>query len=209
MDKIAFALAGHSPDTTKLEPARALFRNRNAWVTPTLASLRALDAAGTSEYARILARPEMAYVDSGSFGWWASLRRDGTREYRPSAFYRLEAALVGALKSVGTRFLIGTDAANPLMVAGFSLHDEMETLVRDAGLTPYEVLTAATRRAAEFLHDQRGGFVAVGARADLLLVDANPLLDLRTLRRPAGVMVNGRWLDRSALDSLLAGARAR
>jgi imidazolonepropionase-like amidohydrolase len=65
IDKIAFALVGHAPDSARLPEARRLFAGRRAWVTPTLASLRALDRSGTAEYAARFARPEMAYVDSG------------------------------------------------------------------------------------------------------------------------------------------------
>ena len=68
MDKIAFALAGHTGDTTKLGVAARLFSGKHIWVTPTLASLRALDIAGTAEYANRFRKSDMMYVDSGSIG---------------------------------------------------------------------------------------------------------------------------------------------
>ena len=209
MDKIAFALAGHSPDTTKLDEARRLFQNRRTWVTPTLASLRALDRSGTVEYESSFQRSEMDYVDSASLGWWRSLARSGSRPAVSSPFYRFQTALAAVLKASGARFLLGTDAANPLMVAGFSVHREMQVLVDDAGFSRYEVLLMATRNPAEFLGEARNGVVQAGARADLILVDGDPLRDLAAIRRPVGVMIGGRWLDRLRLDSLLSSSRLR
>jgi len=206
MDKIAMAIAGHQADLAKLEDARRIFAGKRVWVTPTLASLRALDGAGTPEYAASLTRPEMAYVDSGTLGWWKSLVGSGTRAYARSPLYRFETGLLPVLRDAGVRFLVGTDAANPLMVAGFSVHDEFDALVRDGGFSRYEALLAATRNAAEFLGDADGGEVRVGARADLLLVDTNPLDGLATLRQPVGVMVGGRWVDRTALAAGLKSA---
>jgi imidazolonepropionase-like amidohydrolase len=200
LDKIASALAGHALDSARLADAGRMFAGRSVWVTPTLASLRALDLAGTQEYVGRLRRPEMAYVDSSTLVWWHTLVRGGTRAYAPSRFYHFQTALLKVLKeSGGVRFLLGTDAANPLMVAGFSVHDELEALVRDGGFSAYEALLAATRNVADFLGDSTGGRVAVGARADLVLVDASPLTDLATLRQPHGVMVAGRWLERPPL----------
>jgi hypothetical protein len=208
MDKIAFALAGHTMDTSKLAEARRLFDGRGAWVTPTLASLHALDIARTTEYAAALARPEMVYIDSGSMGWWRSLTGDGVHA-SASRFYQFESALLHVLRETNTRFLLGTDAANPLMVAGFSVHDELETIIRDGGFSPFDALRTATRNVGEFLGDSLTGRVVVGARADLLLVDADPLSDIAVLRKPAGVMAHGRWFDRAQLDSMLAIARQR
>jgi hypothetical protein len=209
MDKIAVAIAGHTPDFSKLEDAATLFNGKSAWVTPTLASLRVLDRAGTAEYAARFQNPEMAYVDSSSLGWWRSFVRSGTRQAVASPYYQFQTALLKVLRTSGARFLLGTDAANPMMAAGFSVHEEMQVLVEDGGLTRFEVLLAATRNAAQFLGDTLGGQVRAGARADLILVDGNPLHDLATLKRPAGVMIGGRWLDRAQLDAMLQAARIR
>jgi hypothetical protein len=207
MDKIAVALAGHPPDASKLNEARRLFAGKRVWITPTLASLRILDRAGTAEYAARFQRPEMAFVDSGTVGWWRSLVRGGNRTAVASPMYRFEQALLRALEESGARFLAGTDAGNPMMVAGFSLHEELQVLVDDGGFSRWEVLQFATRNAAQFLSDSLGGVIKPGARAELILVDANPLSDLATLKRPTGVLVYRKWLDRARLDALLATVR--
>lgn len=206
MDKMAVALAGHTGDTTKLPVAARLFAGRRTWVTPTLASLRAMDMAGTTEYTARLAGPEMAWVDQGSTDWWKSLA--GSRAPRArSGLYRFEVALLPVLRRAGTRFLAGTDAANPLMVAGFSLHEELETLVRDGGFTNAEVLAMATVNAGEFLGDSLRGRITEGAPADFILVSGDPTKDLRVLRRLVAVMTQGRWLARPQLDSMLTVTR--
>ncbi len=102
-------------------------------------------------------------------------------------------AFVGALHVAGARILAGTDAGY-LVPAGVALHEELDELYA-AGLSRFDALSAATLAAAEYLGDPTIGVLAAGARADLVLVDENPLENLRTLRRPSGVMVNGRWIS--------------
>ncbi len=106
----------------------------------------------------------------------------------------------------GVPILASTDAsfANPYLFHGFSLLDELDLYVR-IGLTPQEALYTATVAPPRFfgLADQEGT-IAPGQRADLVLLDANPLEDLATLHRPEAVIVAGRMLDRTALDALEA-----
>ncbi len=208
IEKIGMAIGGHQGDTTQLGRAAALFAGRRTWVTPTLAVLRVLDGTRTTEYTARLEAPEMAWADSASLSWWRSLA--GTNPPRsPSAFYRFQMAVLPVLRAAGARFLLGTDAANPLMVAGFSVHDELATLVRDGGFTPYEALVSATRNVGEFIGDTLRGRLVVGAPADLVAAESSPLGNLAVLRRPVGVMANGRWFDRAQLDSMLAASRRR
>jgi imidazolonepropionase-like amidohydrolase len=98
---------------------------------------------------------------------------------------------------------VGSDSPQLFMVAGFAVHREMEAMAA-AGIPAYGVLEAATRNPAEYLGEAAtAGTVAQGKRADLLLLDANPLEDVKHTRDIAGVMVRGRWLPRSELDTLL------
>lgn len=96
---------------------------------------------------------------------------------------------VARLHSAGVTVLAGTDAGNPGTAHGVSLHQELELLV-EAGLTPIEALRAATSQTARCFGLDRGS-IAIGARADLLLVDGNPSVDIRDTRRTAGVWKNG------------------
>lgn len=111
---------------------------------------------------------------------------------------------VGLLHEAGTPLVVGTDARNPFVYPGFAVHDELTHFV-EAGLTPYEALRCATSEAACFLGEAGDwGTVTEGKRADLLLLAANPLADLRAVQKPEAVFVNGFCLRRPDLDDLLA-----
>jgi hypothetical protein len=165
MDKIAWALAGHSADSAKLADLHRLLDGRVRWFTPTIASLRALSGSRSREYGDMLRRPEVAYMDSGSIAWWRSLHREGDRPADASPFYQFQIAVLKELKTLGNLFLLGTDTPNPLMVPGFSVHDELQALVRDAGFTSYEALLAATRNVGTFLADSTIGVVRLWRRS--------------------------------------------
>ena len=113
--------------------------------------------------------------------------------------------VTGRLHRQGVRLVAGTDALGaPLIVPGISLHSELELLVQ-CGLSPYQAIRTATTNAAAMLRrDAEFGTVTVGKRADLLLLDRNPLQNLSAMKRPLGVMVRGRWLPREVLDQGLA-----
>ena len=104
----------------------------------------------------------------------------------------------------GVQILAGTDTMVPHVVPGFSLHEELALLV-EAGLTPLESLRTATLSPAKFLGKSESmGTIERGKVADLVLLDANPLLDIANTRRIGAVVLNGRYLPRSTLDSKLA-----
>ena len=113
-------------------------------------------------------------------------------------------AWVGIMHEEGVLLLGGTDAANPGLFHGLSLHAELENLVEWAGLSPYEAIETVTVNAAQYWNREgEHGIVATGGEADLLLLAANPLDDIANTRAIEGVAINGRWLDRGELDRLL------
>jgi imidazolonepropionase-like amidohydrolase len=119
---------------------------------------------------------------------------------------------VGLLHRQGVEILAGTDVSNPFCAPGFSLHDELVLLV-EAGLSPLQALQSATVNPARFFERSADlGTIEKGKIADLILLDANPLVDIRNTRRINAVVVNGRLLDRRTLDEMLrtieAAARA-
>lgn len=114
--------------------------------------------------------------------------------------------IVSALHRAGVPIVAGTDAPMPGVYPGFALHEELEALVL-AGLSPAAALRAATLTpATSFGISDTAGSVVVGKRADLVLLDADPLRDIRNTRRIHAVVLAGRVLRRAALDALLAGA---
>lgn len=183
----------------------AAMASMGAAFVPTLVTreedARAHEAAFMNDARLALADPlsRWAYRDDAA----------GTTQLYASAADR--ALLAAALKQAqvdtqaayraGVPVLVGSDT----IIAGPRLHDEMALLVA-AGLTPAEVLRAATLDAARFmgLADDLGS-VAVGKRADLVLLTANPLTDIRMTRRIEGVMLNGHWHDPRALTAYVRG----
>ena len=117
--------------------------------------------------------------------------------------------LVRLLDAAGVPLLAGTDVGNPFVIPGFSLHKELELMVR-AGVSPLTALRSATVNPARFLAATDSlGTVEAGKLADLVVLDANPLSDIRNTTRIRAVFANGRYLDRASLDALLAAtARA-
>ena len=123
-------------------------------------------------------------------------------------FVAEEFAMVGAMHRAGVPFLAGTDAAPGIYVMpGFSLHEELANFV-EAGFTPMEALQTATSNPALFLGRDDFGSIQPGKLADLVLLAANPLDDIRNTRKVNAVVVNGKLLDRAALNGLLAQAEA-
>jgi imidazolonepropionase-like amidohydrolase len=126
-----------------------------------------------------------------------------------SAIYRADQARVRTMQDAGVLLLAGTDVAVPTLIPGHSLHDELELLATSGGLTPAEALAAATINPARVLGLEASlGTVAPGKTADLVLLDADPLVDIRATRRIHAVIAAGRLYDRAGIDRLLAGARA-
>lgn len=117
----------------------------------------------------------------------------------------LNKRMMKALRDADAKFILGTDASNPYHILGFSAHEELAVMV-DAGLTPYEAITAGTRDAAEALgKSSEFGTVTEGKRADLILVEANPLDDVANANKRIGVVLRGQWLPEQKLQAMLNG----
>ena len=119
-------------------------------------------------------------------------------------FTALRRRFIKTLYDSGVPFLLGSDAPQFWNVPGFSAHRELGALVA-AGLTPYQALRTGTVNVATFLGEEgRSGVVRQGARADLILVDGNPLQDIANTLRISGVVVNGRWIGAEERKQMLA-----
>ena len=179
------------------------------WQVPTLVVLRSMASLDDSTFT---ADPRLRYMNRMlTNGWnWRSDFRLRARTPEDWAIakrgYKLNFEIVRNLHRAGARILAGTDVMNPFAFPGFSLHDELALLV-EAGLSPADALRAATLNPALFLEaTELHGTVAAGKRADLVLLDANPLDDIRNTQKIRAVVVNGRYLDRASLDAMLAAA---
>jgi cytosine/adenosine deaminase-related metal-dependent hydrolase len=178
------------------------------WLMPNLTAFKIIGLQ-VQNLAPILARPEMRFLPSAYRTGWGPATNPYTnrfpREQGPGIMARFEVLqqLAKGFQSGGVRMVVGTDALNTGVVPGFSVHDELAELVA-AGLTPYQALRAGTANAAEFLGVQNtSGTVAAGRKADLVLLDANPLTDIANTRRITGVMLRGRWFSRAEIAGML------
>ncbi|HEX8226192.1 MAG TPA: amidohydrolase family protein [Allosphingosinicella sp.] len=214
------ALAGADPtrlaeamvagqDPKRCAAAFAAMRAAGAWFVPTHVTREEDARAGDPAF---VGDPRLDYLDPMSR--WA-FRDDlgGTRSAYPGvrgeqalqAYFREGLRLTGAAYRAGVPVLVGTDTA----IGGFRYHDEMAWLVR-AGLTPAQVLRAATLDAARYAGMERSfGSIAVGKRADLLILAANPLEDIAATRSIRSVFLGGRHYDRRRLDELLRFVRGQ
>jgi len=166
---------------------------------------------GNVSVAELRNRPEMRYMPAATLQRWVQAKEEqlGERGFSAEIGARaieIRRKIIVALHAAGAGLLLGSDAPQVFNVPGFSLHHELGFLVA-AGLTPFEALQTGTTAVAEFLGTNTG-VVAVGYEADLVLLDANPLLDIGNTRRIHGVMVRGDWYPSSELQERLAIYRA-
>lgn len=198
-------------------------RNADAWVTTTLGVTKweaAVWGGNQVGIAAFWALPEVRYMHFTEVG----LHREGlegTRWNPPGAQpggydarYQFVLRYTRALYDGGVRLLIGTDSPTVLGAAGFSLHRELATVQDELGLSTYEVLQLATRNPGDFVEEHvpgtsRFGRVEVGRRADLLLLEANPLESLENVKRRAAVMARGRLYMEDALQAGIEELAAR
>jgi imidazolonepropionase-like amidohydrolase len=183
-----------------------LFKQNGTWQCPTLimrhnyASLNDLGFANDWR---------LKYVKPSWRARWLRMTKEAQNWPADEAakrkeIIRQEKALVANMQKAGVGILAGTDDANPYSFVGFSLHDELAMLV-DAGLTPMQALQSATLNPAKFLNRLDSlGTIEKGKLADLVLLDANPLVNIRNTQRIKAVVVNGRYFDEDALKRILS-----
>jgi hypothetical protein len=200
--------AAESYSEPKAEALFQRFARNGTWQCPTLTVLRALAHLDDKPFT---ADPRVKYVPPFIKSYLYPKQPPGTPEefaHRRQQFKKY-LRIVGAMRRAKVEFLAGTDEPNPYCFAGFSLHDELALLV-EAGLTPLEALQAATYNPAKYLGKLESfGTVARGKRADLVLLDANPLDDIQNTRRLAAVVSQGKLLPRERLQAMLAEVEAQ
>ena len=161
--------------------------------------------------------PPMRYVPPQVLAQWVRVKKNrianGSGAETVEKQLSVNRQLIKALHDAGATVYLGSDSPQIFQVPGFSLHEELR-LMAEAGLTPHETLAAGTRASGEFLSKfDKFGLVKEGYRADLVLVEANPLEDLTNLERRVGVMADGRWFPaaemQKRLNALAASYRSR
>ena len=194
------------------DPARAekLFQRMalfNSWQTPTLVMWsRSYNLDGAERFAN----PEQKRIPQTVRAEWPAADNTPMPPAMAALVQRVWSRyleIVARMQADGVPLLAGTDTGDPWSYPGAELHQELEMLVK-AGLTPAQALRTATINPAKFLDAEDSfGTVQVGKLGDLVLLDANPLDDIRNTRRIEGVFLEGEWLSKQRIEALVAAMR--
>jgi hypothetical protein len=192
-------IALRGPDAATCRPMFERFAANGTWITPTLAV-----HWGQHPPDELAADPRLRFVPRALARRWVEGRDSGEESEIERRINEQMARLVGLAQQAGVGILAGTDASDePYVFAGSGVHDEMALMV-DAGLTPLQALRTATLNPARYLGAADSmGTVAAGRVADLLLLDANPLDDIRNTMRIFAVVHAGRLVDAAERERLL------
>lgn len=185
---------------------------RETWLVPTFTVLRSVAYLDDSTLKQ---DPRLAYIPKFFSASWdprqdfrfRAVTAQGWADRKRIHARQLEIGRI--MFRGGVKFLAGTDLSNPWIFPGFSLHDELANFVA-IGMTPLQALQTATLNPARFYAAVDSmGTVGVNKVADLVVLDANPLIDIRNVSRVHAVVANGRLIDASQRAALLKDAEAR
>jgi imidazolonepropionase-like amidohydrolase len=193
-------------DHEKIADVVKLTKESGAWVVPTMVVWENL--FGDTPTETVLAYDGLKYLPPDLVRRWTESHRrrlSGVGFDRVAARHRIEnrMRLLKAMNEGGVKILFGTDSPQQFSVPGFSIYREMQRM-QQAGMNAQQILHSATAAAGEYFKDKdKFGTIAVGQRADLVLLKANPLDDIDHVSQQAGVMVRGRWLSEQDIASRL------
>lgn len=199
-EQFVYHFFGNDLDRSRIPLMASRVKAAGTTLVPTLVVVPAL-ADQWDKHDSVMKRPEMRFVHPETYAWWR-----GDRGHASAINHVLMPFLddiVRGLRDAQVPLMAGTDFYIFGTVAGFSLHDELAALVH-AGLTPYEALAAATSTPAAYLGDSaHSGTVAVGKRADLVILRGNPLVNIHNSTRILGVVAAGRLFEHAELGRML------
>jgi len=182
-------------------------KEADVWIVPTQALWETI--IGAADYDAMKQYEELKFIPPAvreNYNNYISNNiEDNTEEERQEALKQAEwrRKLLQEMNEQGVRILMGTDAPQLFSVPGFSIHRELPHM-EAAGMSPYEIIESGTINVgAYFSNEDNFGTIAEGQRADLLLLNENPLEDIAHLQNHAGVMVQGKWYSREMIDRKL------
>lgn len=190
-----------------------LLKDNGSWLSPTLITIERI-LSQVKSLDELKALPTLKYVHPLIQSKWLTANKYNKMNSPEDIahfekYVKFNLLLVDACKKAGVPIITGTDAGTSSVVNGFSLHDELELLVK-AGLSTQETLNSATLLSAKWLGiDKKLGTIEMGKLADLVLLDENPLTNIKNTRKIAGVFVNGNWLDKTKLNNMLSDLAKR
>lgn len=199
-------------DIKKIPELVRATRKADTWIVPTESLLEQWYSPLSG--LELVNLPEMRYMASGTLLKWRTFKQqlNNAPGYNPqaaAAFIALRRLILREMEKQGVNLLLGSDSPQVGQVPGFSIQREMQVLAA-AGLSNYTILRSGTANPARFFGKEGTyGTVVPLATADLLLLDANPLEDIKNMQRIMGVMVQGRWMSAPWLAQRLAIIEAR
>lgn len=195
----------------KIHELITLTKENNVWVVPTQALWETI--LGAADYEAMRNYDELKYIPenlvSGYNAWSDRLLNNSNFNLEDAKEHAaLRQRLLSEMNKYGVKILMGTDAPQLYSVPGFSIHRELKKMSA-AGMSPYEILVTGTRNVGEYFSGKDNfGTIEVGKRADLILVNNNPLNDISNLKNHSGVMASGRWLSKEFITQKLADIEA-
>jgi imidazolonepropionase-like amidohydrolase len=197
---------GPVPDAKLAEVAK-LTRQADAWVVPTMVLWETL--RGTADLSTLRVIPELQFMPSQQIEAWTTAQENllMSPTFKPEVARQIiqnRMRLLKVLSDEGVKIMLGSDAPQRFSVPGFSIHREMARMA-DAGMKPYDIIRSGSFNVGVYFKNQDDfGTIETGRRADLILVEANPLDNVGNLARRAGVMVRGRWIPEPEIQDRLA-----
>ncbi|UCS95927.1 amidohydrolase family protein [Echinicola marina] len=193
-------------DTSLIPELVQMSSENKVWVVPTQSLFTRWFSPIPAD--SLANQPEMQYMAPEVIENWTNSKVNLTEGegYDPEQwedFMHIRKRLIKSLHDNGQGLLLGSDAPQVFNVPGFSIQHELQAMV-DAGLSPLEALQIGTINPAKYFNQSgKFGEIKEGASADMILLDKNPLEDIRNMEHPAGVMVRGTWISRDEIDQKL------
>jgi imidazolonepropionase-like amidohydrolase len=184
-----------------------LLKENGTWLSPTLTTMERI-LGQVKSLDELKALPSLKYVHPLMQSKWLTANKYNKMSSPKDIahfeqYTKFNLMLVKACKAAGVPIVAGTDAGTSAVVAGFAMHDELELLVK-AGLTPEEALMSSTRLSATWLGiDSKIGTIEINKFADLVLLDENPLTNIKNTQKISAVCVNGNWIEKNKLNAML------
>lgn len=186
-------------------------KDSGIYVAPTLSTVSMIpDFTNPKRYKALKARDINKYLPKSVFDWWTGPKGSYQQEFftTPLGLDYIDRVIKGvhqltlALHKADVPLLVGSDNFG-MQITGFSVHEEMQ-MMQDAGIPAFDVLRAATVTSARFLERHATtGTINEGKNAEFIILNKNPLEDIRNTRSITGVMLKGQWLNRKQIDDML------
>ena len=199
-------------DESKIPALGKSVNDAGVYVTPTNFFFLSCFGDGMTDE-QYKQRPDYAYIPKEVLTekweikehYWKNAPSKDSRD----KYVQLRKKMTYQLWKSGVPLMAGSDSPEWFLVAGFSIHDELETFVK-AGLTPFAALQTATVNPAAHLGiNSRTGTIEAGKEADLILLDKNPLEDIKNTRTINGVFADGKWYDKNAIMQMLEETKVK